>query len=121
MLLSNLELPKLTMPAGRKTHREVVAQHVGLSPAFAGIRSVTPRQIRAARAFVGWSREMLAKKARVHPQTIVWLESGNTCLPTTIYKIHRALQRAGIVFIDEGSASSDGGPGVRLSGKPRNR
>jgi DNA-binding XRE family transcriptional regulator len=67
-----------------------------------GLR-LTPEQSRAARALLGWSREVLAKKARVHHQTIFGFESGMNCLPTTICQIRRALERAGVAFIDEGS------------------
>jgi ribosome-binding protein aMBF1 (putative translation factor) len=74
--------------------------------------------MRAARALLGWSREMLAKRAHVHHQTITGLELlGRNCEPSTIDKIRRALERTGVVFVDEGCASLDGGAGVRLTRK----
>jgi len=82
--------------------------------------TLTPEQSRAARALLGWSREMLARKARVHHQTIGGFESGMNCLPTTTLAIRRALERAGVALIEEGSASLDGGAGARLA-RPRRR
>ena len=37
----------------------------------------------------------------------------------TVQKWYRALEQAGIEFIDEGSKADDGGPGVRLRGMKR--
>jgi DNA-binding XRE family transcriptional regulator len=83
---------------------------------------MTPQQLRAARALAGWSRKVLAQKACVHHQTIVGIELlERNCEPSTIQKIRRALEVAGAVFIDDGSASLDGGASVRLAHTRRNR
>jgi transcriptional regulator with XRE-family HTH domain len=78
---------------------------------------LTPAQLRAARALVGWSRETLAKEADVSAQTVTGFELlGADSKLSTLNKIRRALELAGVRFLDE---DEDGGPGVRLQkGKP---
>ena len=72
---------------------------------------ITPAQCKAARALVGWSQQDLAEKSRIGIVTIHQLEAG-TSQPrrATIDVIRRALEAAGVEFIDE----NGGGPGVRL-------
>ena len=71
-----------------------------------------PQQLRAARALVGWSREDLAKESGVSTLAIKSFETrGSDPRQTTIYKWIRALEKAGVVFLDK---DKDGGPGVRL-------
>ncbi len=73
---------------------------------------LTPAQLRAARALVGWSRETLAEKAGVSAQTVTGFELlGANSRISTLYKIRRALEAAGVRFIDE---DEQDGPGVRL-------
>ena len=73
---------------------------------------ITPAQLRAARALVGWSRETLAEKPGVSAQTVTGFELlGADSRIFTLQKIRRALETAGIRFIDE---DEDEGPGVRL-------
>ena len=73
---------------------------------------LTPAQLRAARSLVGWSREMLAKKAGVSDETIKGFElRGSDPRLSTLHKWKRALEAAGVVFIDEDETI---GPGVRL-------
>jgi len=61
---------------------------------------------------IGWSRETLAKKAGVSAQTITGFELlGADSRTPTLHKIRRALEAAGVEFIDE---SAEHGPGVRL-------
>jgi len=75
-----------------------------------------PRQLRAARALVGWSREMLADKSGVPRATIEQFEAGKTDpKQTTVHKLRRALERVGVVFQD--ADDEEWGPGVRLKGK----
>jgi len=48
---------------------------------------MTPQQLRAARALVGWSRKVLAQKACVNHQTIVGIELlERNCEPSTIQR-----------------------------------
>ena len=77
------------------------------------IRKVSIRQLKAARALVGWSQERLAEVAEVSIPTIKRLEAQEGPLggrSETGRKIRLALEAAGIEFIDE----NGGGPGVRL-------
>jgi hypothetical protein len=70
-------------------------------------------QIRAARALVRWSAEDLARESAVSVATIRRAElTGEETLMNVAndLAIRRALEAAGIEFIDE----NGGGPGVRL-------
>jgi transcriptional regulator with XRE-family HTH domain len=72
---------------------------------------ITPAQCRAARALLEWTQKQLAEAARVGVVTIRQFESSDTePRRATIDVIKRALEAAGVEFIDE----NGGGPGVRL-------
>jgi transcriptional regulator with XRE-family HTH domain len=76
---------------------------------------LTPAQLRAARALVGWSREKLADQSNVSAETVKRFEfRGSDPKLSTLNKWRRALEQAGIEFIDDGAHSYEGGPGVRL-------
>jgi len=84
------------------------------------ILKVSIRQVKAARALVGWSQEELAAAADVSLPTIKRLEAAEGWLAgrqTTSRKIRAALEKAGIEFIDE----NGGGPGVRLRQRQRSK
>ena len=86
------------------------------------ILKVSIRQIKAARALLGWSQEDLAGAADISVPTIKRLEASDGPLggrSETGEKIKRALQAAGVEFIDE----NGGGAGVRLRkpGEPKTR
>jgi predicted transcriptional regulator len=72
---------------------------------------ITPAQCRAARALLDWSQQDLATAATVGLVTVHQLEAG-TSRPrsATLEVVKRALEQAGVEFIDE----NGGGPGVRL-------
>jgi predicted transcriptional regulator len=73
----------------------------------------TIRQVKAARALLGWSQSDLARHSGISEPTIARLESAEGQLGgrgQTVGKIRSALERNGIEFIDE----NGGGPGVRL-------
>ena len=77
------------------------------------ILKVSIRQIKAARALLGWSQEQLAKAAGISVPTIKRLEAQDGSLGgrlETAEKITLALQHGGIEFISE----NGGGAGVRL-------
>lgn len=77
------------------------------------IPKVSIRQIKAARALLGWSQEDLAEAAEVSIPTIKRLEASDGPLggrAETTTKIVSALSSAGIQFIEE----NGGGVGVRL-------
>jgi predicted transcriptional regulator len=79
---------------------------------------LTIRQIKAARALLGWSQGDLAKHSSISEPTIARLESADGPIAgrhTTGEKIRGALEKAGIQFIDE----NGGGPGVRLRKRQR--
>jgi transcriptional regulator with XRE-family HTH domain len=72
---------------------------------------LTAAQCRAARGLLDWSQQGLAEKARVGIVTIRQLEAGVTePRRATLDVVRRALEAAGVEFIDE----NGGGPGVRL-------
>ena len=79
---------------------------------------VSVRQVKAARAMLGWSQEDLAQKSSVSYPTIARLESEDAELggrADTVAKIVTTLEKAGVIFVEENGE----GPGVRLrkSGK----
>ena len=72
---------------------------------------ITTTQCRAARALLDWNQQELADRARVGIVTVRQLEGGKTQpRRSTLDVIQRALEAAGVEFIDE----NGGGPGVRL-------
>ncbi|WP_235988057.1 helix-turn-helix domain-containing protein [Roseibium aggregatum] len=75
--------------------------------------AVTIRQVKAARALLGWSQGDLAAHSTVSEPTIARLEADEGLLggrPDTAAKIVHALTNAGIEFISE----NGGGLGVRI-------
>ncbi len=73
---------------------------------------VSPRQIRAARALLGWSQQELADKAIVSLNAVVRLERGSVdSRVSTLGAIQNALTKAGVEFLPRG----DKGEGVRLA------
>src|SRR5713101_1334719 len=75
------------------------------------IDMITPRQIRAARALLGWSQQQLADKAIVSVNALARLERGEVDPRlSTLMAVHKALTAAGIEFL----AANARGEGVRL-------
>ena len=78
---------------------------------------LTPEQLRAARVLIRWTRKRLSEEAGVPLKTTEAFEQGRTSpMMRTEHKWRRALERAGVVFLD---ADDEWGPGVRLRGKRR--
>ena len=80
---------------------------------------LTTRQIKAARALLGWSQADLARYSGVSEPTIARLEAADGDLggrENTGQKIRKAIEAAGIQFFEE----NGGGEGARLR-KPRKR
>lgn len=80
---------------------------------------VTTREIKAARALLGWSQADLARNSGVSEPTIARLEAADGDLggrEDTGQKIRKAIESAGIQFFED----NGGGEGVRLR-KPRKR
>ena len=72
---------------------------------------ITPRQIRAARALLGWSQQQLADKAIISLNAVARLEKGKVdSRLSTLTAIQKALTKAGIEFL----AADAKGEGLRL-------
>ncbi|QGM97795.1 helix-turn-helix domain-containing protein [Methylocystis parvus] len=73
--------------------------------------SLSPGQLRAGRALIGWSQDQLAEASKVAKATIANFEAGKRQpYPRTLDDLRDALEAAGVIFIDENGE----GPGVRL-------
>ena len=75
---------------------------------------INPRQIRAARALVGLGQRELALVAGIGIATLRRIEASSEAITgtaQTVGRIQRALEAAGIAFIDQ---DENQGPGVRL-------
>jgi transcriptional regulator with XRE-family HTH domain len=73
---------------------------------------LTPIQLRMARVAAGWSRQKLAKASKTSADTITDFEvRGSNPKLLTVMAWRRALEKAGIVFIEPDDQM---GPGVRL-------
>jgi predicted transcriptional regulator len=76
---------------------------------------VTPRQVRAARALLGWSQQQLADNAIISLNALIRLERGQVdSRVSTLNSVVKALAKAGVEFI----AADSKGEGVRLSDPP---
>lgn len=74
------------------------------------------RQLRAARALLGWDQPKLAKAAKVAIGTIRRMESFESSIQShtgTLLRVQTALEKGGIEFLN------DDRPGVRLKERPR--
>jgi ribosome-binding protein aMBF1 (putative translation factor) len=79
-------------------------------------RPLTSAQIRAARGLIRWSAEDLAREAALGVATIKRAEGAENETSMTVANdlaVRRALEGAGVEFIDE----NGGGPGVRLQNR----
>jgi ribosome-binding protein aMBF1 (putative translation factor) len=95
--------PPLKVTSGMKNDRKAI-----LAP-----ERIAGFQIRAARAVLGWSAQDLARESSVSLRTIRRAEVSEVHTDMTVANeraVRRALEAAGVEFIDE----SGGGPGVRL-------
>jgi transcriptional regulator with XRE-family HTH domain len=79
--------------------------------------TMTPIQLRMARAAVGWGVRELAEKAGVTANTVTRIENGSDARLSTVDRLRQALEAAGVVFIDE----NGGGPGVRLRNRQQKK
>jgi transcriptional regulator with XRE-family HTH domain len=71
---------------------------------------ITSRQVRAARALLGWTQELLADEALVALTALKRLESDRLSVrDATREAVRKALEAAGIVFLSSGR-----GEGVML-------
>jgi transcriptional regulator with XRE-family HTH domain len=80
-------------------------------------KALTSSQIRAARALLRWSADDLARESALGRNTIRRAELAEDKTSLTVandLSVRRALEAAGVEFIDE----NGGGPGVRLRKRP---
>jgi transcriptional regulator with XRE-family HTH domain len=72
---------------------------------------ITPAQCRAARALLDWPRQWLASESGISTSSISDFERNAAGTPrnATLTALRRALEKAGIEFLDDGQ-----GQGVRL-------
>ena len=77
------------------------------------LASLTDRQLRAARALLGWSAQQLADASKAGVATIRRVEPNDgpvNMTASTMAAVQRALEAAGVEFI----AENGGGAGVRM-------
>src|SRR5262249_3721033 len=99
----------LLIQAGSRVNR------ISINP---GPKLVTTRQVKAARALLGWSQADLASHSGISEPTVARLESTDGEFggrQGTAAKIRHAIEAAGVQFIDE----DGGGPGGRLRKRQR--
>jgi transcriptional regulator with XRE-family HTH domain len=85
---------------------------VAASPFATDKEGMTPQTCKAARGLLGISQDELAERADVTALTIRKYETGKTGLAHRTWRAMRgALEKSGVVFIDE---NDDHGPGVML-------
>ena len=78
---------------------------------------VTPREVRAARAFLGWTRQQLADRAIVALNTVIRLEQGVVdSRSSTLDSVRRVLEAAGIEFL----SLRENSEGIRFRLSPQN-
>lgn len=77
---------------------------------------ITPGEIRAARAFLDWSRQDLADRAKLSLNSIIRLEGGEVNARTdTVMAVRRTFEAAGIEFL----SLSEGTEGVRVKARAK--
>jgi transcriptional regulator with XRE-family HTH domain len=75
---------------------------------------ITREQLRMARAALQWNVIETAERAGVAPNTITRYENGSDAYGSTLAKLRRAFEKAGLLFID----GNGEGPGVRFKKTP---
>ena len=76
---------------------------------------ISSAQIRAGRGMLGWTQELLAYRAGVALPTVKNVERKKTDpRSSTMAKIERAFDKAGVIFIDA-NTNRKGGAGVRFN------
>lgn len=81
---------------------------------------ITSRQVRAARALLGWTQAMLADRAVVALTALKRLESAKLAVrDDTREAVRKALEGAGVVFISSGQGEGVMIVGARQTSDPR--
>ena len=76
------------------------------------VPTVTMDQIKAARILLGWSESVLAKRSRRTTGTVKRAEAGRLhidLIPSVARSLRRALEDAGVEFLDHGQPSAERG------------
>ena len=82
-------------------------------------RAERGRQIRDARALLGWSQVRLASLAELTVTDVIHLERGTVGgHQHALEAVRRVIEDAGIDFLSDGQSSPEGGSGVRLRKTP---
>lgn len=77
---------------------------------------LSAEQVRMARAALRIGVRELAEMAGVNPGTVSRFETGKGGMQATnLDAVQKALEAAGVTFIEDGAASANGGPGVRIN------
>lgn len=76
-------------------------------------QDITCDQIRAARAYLGWSQDRLADAAGVVRKTVYEMESGSQVRASNLAAVRRALEAGGIIFVEDNGKSGILGPPAR--------
>lgn len=81
--------------------------------------AITGNQIRAARSLVGMGQQELADAAKIGINTVRNMEATGgdriRVRTDTLDAVLDALKVAGVILIEEGAQSADGGPGLRMA------
>lgn len=77
---------------------------------------LAPAQLRAARALLGLSRDKLATASGVSAAVIAAIETASRATGSRAShdKLRQTLDQLGVVLIENGHISREGGPGARL-------
>jgi ribosome-binding protein aMBF1 (putative translation factor) len=71
--------------------------------------AIAPEQCRAARGWLGWSQQELARQANVGLSTVKALERGDgKLISATAEAIQRAIEQAGIRLLTRADGSAEG-------------
>lgn len=77
---------------------------------------ITGQQVKAALAFLGWSRKELSEASDVPARTIQRIAEADgvpTATGVNIEKVQRCLESQGITFLDDGDAARGSGVSLR--------
>lgn len=72
------------------------------------VRVATANQIRAARAYLLWTEAKLAQMSKLSITAIRRVERDSNAPPTEVSAVRRALEAAGIVFLEANGIVSGG-------------
>jgi len=87
----------------RRTRPDPAALTGSLASGGNGFIMITREEAKAARKLLGWSQMILAIEADVSVPTLVGFERGEKLTRRTmVLRIQRALERAGVMFLDDG-------------------